>query len=169
MLCMSELYANQYMYFIDVPPSVPAWEAIIVLKEVALKRRWNITEQDKETLQITLNHKDYRAVLDFNISNGKVFYLDSTTYLTDTIFTDFDEEGEWLKKAAPINWMRNLENDANRALRIRDSYKNTGKTTQSKDIEDIESKLERLKRLFNKKLITELEYNAKRKEIISEY
>ena len=96
MFCMSELYANQYMHFIGIPPSVTNSEVIIVLKDVALKRRWNITEQSEETLQIKLNHRDYRAVLNFIISDRRVLYSDSTTYLTETINTDADEEGEWL-------------------------------------------------------------------------
>ena len=41
-------------------------------------------------------------------------------------------------------------------------------TTQSNDLINYEEKLESLKKLFDKKLITKEEYDEKRKEIIDE-
>ena len=72
-------------------------------------------------------------------------------------------------KAAPVKWVNNLKIGTNRFLLTRISYRNTDTTNKHKGGEDIESKLKKLKKLFNKNLITELEYNTKRKEILSKY
>ncbi len=166
MLCMSELYANQYVYFMRIPSTATTSEALIAVKKAALKRRWSVTKQDKETLQIKLNHSDYKAVLKFIVSGRKLLYLDSSTYLTENI-DEVDEDGEWKEKAAPVKWIRYIKNDARRLLEQMTLYRTEDTEIHSK--EDTESKLEGLKKLFTRKLITESEYNAKRKQILSEY
>lgn len=159
-LWFSVAHANEDIFFLAIPSNVTNEQAITSLYSAALKREWTIKSVEDDKLQIKLDHRGYKALLDFSITDNVIKYSDHTTYYNEP--DDEYEEGAWEDTSAPKSWIKYLLNDTNALLAV-------AGTRGSVRQEDIETKLENLKALFDKKLITEEEYKLKRKELISEY
>lgn len=163
---ISAAHASENIFFSSIPSYVTTDEAITAVTQAALKRRWTTHEFENNELRIELEHRGYKAVLKFSFSEKEIHYSDSTTYFND-IFVDEDEdsEGVWEASPAPGNWVKNLKNDVNSYFAI--SKRN--RSVKEFSHEDAVKKLENLKVLYDKELITEAEYKLKKKEIMSGY
>jgi len=166
-LNISAAHANEDLFFSSIPSSLTTDDAVAAVNQAALNRRWTTHGLENDKLRIELDHRGYKAVLIFSFSEKEIHYSDYTTYFND-IFVDEDEdsEGEWEASSAPENWIRNLQNDANSYF-ITSGRNRSVKESSLHD--NTVNKLESLKRLYDKKLITETEYNVKKKEIMSSY
>lgn len=164
---ISAAHASENIFFSSIPSYVTTDEAITAVTQAALKRRWTTHELENNKLRIELDHRGYKAVLNFSFSEKEIHYSDSTTYFND-IFVDEDEDskGEWEASPAPGNWVKNLKNDVNGYFAI---SKRNRSVKESFSHENAEKKLESLKILYDKKLITEAEYTLKKEEIMSRY
>ena len=168
-------HANEEIFFSIIPSYAITEDAINAVSAAALKRKWTVNGYENSKLRIQLDHRDYKAVLDFSFSENEIYYTDLTTYLDDRGY-DEDPFGDkvddkYVVKPAPARWIQNLKNDVN------DHFNNSVYARSRKDAsvkestshESIESKLESLKVLYDKKLITEEEYTLKKKELMSNY
>ena len=159
--------AAERIFFTTIPSYVTTEQAIASLQAAAMQRKWTVVKKEKNTLRMKLDHRGYKAVLEFYVSENGIYYSDFTTYYEEGE-DDFGgvTEGEWVASAAPQRWIGYLKNDVNAyfpAIGVDTSVK------EAESHEDIEKKLEGLKSLYEKQLITEEEYQSKRKEIISTY
>ena len=165
MLNIGTACADDEIFFLAIPSHITNEQVLSSLRAAAYKREWSVTNLENNKLRINLDHRGYRAALDFFIINKGIYYSDSTTYYEDNEDDPF-AEGEWVASTVPDRWVRYLQNDVNVLLPAAGTY-NPANETAAQD--DIESKLEGLKALYDKRLITEEEYKTKRKEIISGY
>lgn len=154
---------NEAIYFMGIPSYITATQAVTAVSKAALNRKWTVSNFENNILRIELNHRSYKAVLKFSFSDNVIRYSDSTTYTYDD---DDGSEEEWIPKPAPSNWIRNLKKDVNMHF-----ARNTSiiYIREKLSDEDMTKKLESLKKLYNKKLITKKEYELKKKEIMSRY
>lgn len=164
LLNISAAHASESIFFSFIPPNVTLDAARTSVMQAAIKRQWIPHQLENNKLKIELNHRGYMAVLIFSFSEKGVYYSDNTTYFNDFDIEE-DEEGIWEKAPAPSSWIGYLKSDTN-------SYflTNAGKaTSENFSQNNIEKKLQSIKALYDKKLITEVEYTEKRKKILSNY
>lgn len=162
---VSAAYADESIFFSKIPLYVTTDQAIDSVKAAALKRRWTVDGIGDNELRIKLDHRGYKARLNFYFTENEIRYIDSTTGYSENVGEDpfGDEQGGWEVSPAPARWITNLKNDMNVFLVNNVSGK------QSLSNEQIENKLETLKKMYDNKLITEEEYQLKKKEIMSRY
>lgn len=176
MLSISATHANGEIHFSGIPANITTVEAITAVGYAAQKRKWTVSNLDNGKLRVNLNHNDYKAVLDFSFSERDIYYSDFTTYIDQDVNEDEDSLEAWEAKAVPRNWLANLKRDVDGFFLIlknikhnrgSHSLKNNHKETLS--YENVEIKLDGLKKLYDKRLIAESEYKLKKKEIMSRY
>lgn len=158
-------HADEKIFFSQIPANISTEQAIGAVKAAALRKRWSVQEMEDGILPITLDHRGYKAVLKFYFSTRNIHYSDHTTFYNETFEEDvFGDQaaGEWEKSTAPARWVNNLKNEL---------YANFNRipAAEPSSSEDVEKKLETLKNLYDKKLITEAEYLQKKKDIMSNY
>ena len=66
-------------------------------------------------MQVKLDHRGFKAVLDFSITDEGIYYSDSTMHYEENEDDPFSE-GEWVKSRVPDRWLRYLQNDVNTLL-----------------------------------------------------
>ena len=161
---VSVAHAEDAIFFSQIPAYISADQAVAAVKSAALKKRWTVYGMEDDKLRIDLEHRGYKAILKFSFSARNIHYSDHTTFYNEGFDEDlFGEElGKWEKVPAPARWIANLKNEVN-------IYFNSVPAKESLSSEDVEKKLETLKNLYDKKLITEEEYQLKKKEIMSKY
>lgn len=169
-LNISVVHAKENIFFKKIPPYITTSDAIIAVSKAAISRKWTVYEFENKRLRIELNHRGYKAKLEFFFSDNEIYYSDLTTYYSynddEDEFLDSFAEDTWIAEPAPENWIRNLQNDTGTYF----LYRKTN--TESKEkltYENIALKLKGLKSLYNDKLITESEYKLKKKELMSRY
>jgi len=164
-LNLSAVQADESMLFSTIPSYVTTNQAISSLRAAALNREWSIDGEGDNELRIKLDHHGYKARLKFNFTVSDIRYFDSTTYYNEDMWGDEfgDEKGFWEKSQAPASWIVNLKKDMNIYL------VNKAPVIDSLSNEQIENKLESLKKMYDNKLITEEEYKLKKKEIMSRF
>ena len=167
--CASVPRAKDYL-FTSVPSQLSNSEARKAVQIAALNRNWIIKENTPEKLEIELKHRNYHAVLCFTFSDDIIRYSDHSTYFSTVSnshqlrYSD-DDEGRWIKRNAKKNWIDNLKHDANQILK----KMVVEKDTEPRSIDSVSEKLISLKNLYEQNLITEIEYQKKREEILSVY
>lgn len=164
-LNISAAHSEESILFSQIPAYVTTDQAIASVKTAALKRRWSIDGEGDNELRIKLDHRGYKARLKFYFTESEIHYSDSTTYYDESMGEDAfgDEQGAWEASPAPARWITNLKNDMNVFLVNNVSGKKSLSNKQ------IENKLKSLKNMYDNKLITEEEYQLKKKEILSRY
>lgn len=163
-LNISAAHAEENIFFSQIPEYISTDQAIDAVKAAALRKRWSVHEMEDNKLPITLDHRGYKAVFKFSFSARNIHYSDHTTYYNAGFEEDSfgDEQGKWEKTPAPANWVANLKRETS-------AYFNRLPAKELSSSEDVEKKLETLKKLYDKKLITEAEYESKKKDIMSRY
>lgn len=156
--------AAENIYFAKIPPNINTADAISAVSKAALKRKWTVHNFENNILRVELNHRDYKALLNFTFPDGDIMYSDSTTYFNNGK-DDFYEEG-WVVRPVPKNWLFNLQSDVAAFFAVSQNSINIKKELSQ---ENVGEKLEELKVLYDKKLITEADYELKKKEILSRY
>jgi len=179
--------------FVEIPKNVGNSIAFSSVKLAAQHRRWTIKEASDNKVVIYLNHRCYQSKLTFTIKDHVIYFDDSTkvyegclhpSYYQDGMTTTFggDLSGssnssgkpEFVDAKVPPGWLKNLRQDATQNL-MSASMINTGRQEESSDDKavissgEIEKKLKKLKSLFDQKLITEEEYEQKKKELLMMY
>ena len=173
-LSSSTTHADEILNFLDVPNNISTKEAIEVVAYISEHYKWTVQRQGNNKLRVSIDHRGYKARLDFSFSDKNITYKDSTTY-EQTDFDPFDTSNSSiviLKKPTPLSWMKNLRRGTkkrmawlkrdNRQHIIIDNIKDNSP-------DSLESKLVGLKTVYAKGLITEKEYKIKKNEILSEY
>lgn len=162
--------ASEENYLMPIPEDVTVSDAMLITSKAAVRRKWSVSESGENQLQLKLKHRDYTAVLDLSFSKGKISYSDSTTYLDRWAASRAVHDGappvEPVPKPVPAKWLANLKKDIRKGLA--DAPRSSSASGRSSE-DDVVTKLEKLKKLRDKKLITEAEYEAKKAEILSEY
>ena len=163
-LNVSVAHAEENIFFSQIPAYISADQAVAAVKAAALKKRWTVYGMEDNKLRIDLDHRGYKAILKFSFSARNIHYSDHTTSYNESFDEDpFGEpQGKWEKTPAPARWIANLKNEVN-------IYFNSVPAKESLSSEDVEKKLETLKKMYDNKLITEEEYQLKKKEIMSRY
>lgn len=169
-LNISSAHANEKVFFSIIPSYALTEDAISAVSAAAIKRKWTVNGFKNNKLRIQLEHRGYKAVLDFYFSENEIHYSDLTTYeydedIDDDSFGD-DAASVWKASPAPDRWIQNLKNDTNSYFMISRRDRSVQKSFSH---ENVEQKLEHLKTLYDKKLITETEYEFKKKEVMSTY
>jgi len=133
------------------------------ITSAASAQNWVVISEGEGRLSATYHKRDYMAKI--NIRYATTFYTidyaDSVRmrYRGNTIHPTYNK----LIQALQTNIVRNLKTvSAN-------SNKNVTTVTQAAPIEDVRSKLAKIKTLHEDGLITTDEYNAKRKALIDSY
>lgn len=163
-LNISVTHASEDIFFSPIPSNVTSNGAMTSVMQAAIKRQWTPHQLENNKLKIELDHRGYKAILIFSFSDKGIYYSDHTTYFSDALI-DEDEEGIWEAASAPGNWIGNLKIDTNNYFAV-----NAGRaTSETFSHDNVEMKLQSLKALYDKKLITESEYNSKRKKVMSSY
>lgn len=164
-LNISAAHAKESILFSHIPSSyITTEQAIEAVTAAALKRKWSVHGLENNKTRIELNHRGYKAILEFSFSENEIRYSDFTTYFDEM---DDDGSGEWKKGSVPGNWLYNLRSDVNTIFITMPKRKTSVKESFSHEI--VVKKLESLKTLYDKKMITESEYKLKKKEIMSAY
>ena len=176
-------------YFMEIPKHIAIEEAYEVVADIAEHYKWTVlrSKSDNNSLRIKLDHRGYRAALIFYFSDLKITYSDSTKIITE-IDDEFDSRygsEVWVDHKVPPGWLKNLKRGIKKRMgRLRrdnrqhiviDEIKNSSvsgvklKTPNktSLTIDDVQTKLEGLKNLRDKGLITQEEYDQKKKDILS--
>jgi hypothetical protein len=174
-LNISAAHANEKVFFSIIPSYAITEDAVSAVSAAATQRKWTINGFKNNKLRIELEHRGYKAVLDFYFSENEIHYSDLTTYeydegIDDDPFGD-DTASVWKASPAPDRWIQNLKNDVNIHFNNSVYARNRRDASRKESFshENIENKLESLKTLYDKKLITETEYKLKKKEIMSNY
>ena len=169
---VSIVSAKEEIFFMRVPSHISIAEAVDAVSQAAFRRRWSVEGGKNGILRITLNHRGYKAVLDFSFSNGEIHYSDLTTRI-DRASPDngsgrpgWSGVDEWVRAATPKSWIRNLKKDTSRFLVLN---KANGSSADSFSHKSVEEKLVSLKKLYDEGLITESEYKLKKVDILSQY
>jgi len=165
--------------FTSIPSSITDSEAIKVLHTAALKRKWTVSDIGTHSLKAELIHRGYHSVLYFTFLDTEIRYSDATTFTSSTtglltVLSTTEDLDKYISNSheetrncsVPRTWINNLKNDVNIGFRaiLLETKKDI---STSSDL--IAEKLISLKKLKNQNLITELEYQKKREEILSEY
>lgn len=172
-------HADDAKHFADIPKNITTEEAIHVVVYVAEHYKWTALRPKNEInkLRINLDHRGYRAVLDFTFTGNEITYLDSTKIPTE-IDDEFDArygEEVWVASNVPPNWLANLQRGTKKQMKNlkRDTREHIVideiKNIRTETADSIEKKLEGLNNLRKKGLITQKEYNLKKKDILSRY
>ena len=161
---VSITHAEEAKFFSQIPAYISADQAVAAVKAAALKKRWTVYGMEDDKLKIGLDHRGYKAMLKFSFSARNIHYSDHTTSYNESFDEDpfGDALGKWEKVPAPARWIANLRNEVN-------IYYNSLPAKELLTSEDVEKKLATLKTMYEKKLITEEEYQLKKKEIMSRY
>ena len=162
-LYVSMAHAGDDNYFTDLPSKITKTEAIAAMKKAATQRKWSSSILNNNKLQIKLNHRNYKAWLIFSFSDDKIFYQDLTTY--DGI-DEFEDLEEGSPVPVPSHWLKNIKKDT---IYYFNQYGSYSARAAKVSPEDVEKKLEGLKTMYDKQLITEVEYQQKKKDILSQY
>lgn len=101
--------ASENIFFKEIPSYSTRVNAIMAVNKAALSRKWTAHEFENNKLRIELNHKGYKAVLEFYFSEKEILYSDLTTYYVEA-FDEFSE-GAWVEKQTPEHWIANLKKD----------------------------------------------------------
>ncbi len=167
---ISTAYAGEKLQFIEVPHNIANTQVITAMKKAAVKRKWTASELADEKLQVTLNHHGYKAKLIFSFSGDHVLYEDFTTSEDSDEYDsdEFDSNGKEKEESVPVpkRWLTNLRRDT---LFFLERMQRRSAPVERISAEELTSKLENLKKLYDKKLITESEYLQKKKEVMSRY
>jgi len=161
---LSIAYASEEIFFTNKPANVTMAQAVSAVEKAAKRRKWTPTRLADNRLEVKLEHHGYRNWLIFSFSDGGIYYTDLTTY--DEADDHDDTDDHWVKKAAPRRWVKNLKKDADGYLR---KYARNAPTKQESSTEVIEAKLKSLKKMYDEKLISQSEYEQKKKELLSRY
>ncbi len=146
-----------------VPEGITALQANQAIKKAAIRRKWTASVLENNEVQVKLNHHGYHAQLIFSISNGEVHYKDLTTTEDDDEFSNIEAGGY---TPVPRNWLNNIKRDATSFM---SSMERSTKNKTKISTENLEAKLESLKKMYDRQLITESEYKKKKQEILSRY
>jgi len=172
-ISFSAAKASENVLFMKIPEGISLNEANIAVNHVAAHRKWVVSELEGNKLRIKLNHKNYRAMLDFSFSTDEITYSDLSSYLNSGVYDD--SESIWETKAAPRKWVNNLKKDVRSILIIIKKIKSKSddpafnNAKEKLTYEETTAKLVNLKKLYDKKLLTKAEYGYKKKEIMSRY
>ncbi len=109
-LVMTTAYADDAIVFMNTPDSLSMDETITVVKQAALKRKWSISKQTENELEITLENSDYKSKILFSFYNQQIRYIDQTVKGYEDDYED-ETEYKWEKSRVPRSWLRNLSND----------------------------------------------------------
>ena len=172
LLNISAAHADKKIFFANIPSNATTYDAIDAVISAGLKKRWKAEELDNERVQLKLDHRGYKAELNFTFTDSQIFYVDSTMYLNDTFLDeDSNEEGVWEKDTAPRNWIKYLKNHVNSyfQLNVRSKPSQRRRQPVAEQPEDAETKLRKLKQLYDKDLITDEEYTLKKDMILSDF
>ncbi len=161
-LNISVVQAGEDIFFTKIPANITISQAVDAVQNAAERRKWTASRLENNKLQAKLNHHDYEAVLIFSFTADEIRYTDLTIFYE----MDDDEQENGEKTPAPARWVRNLKKDTNYYFR---QYPVRNISQEKMSPEDLENKLAGLKKMYNKQLITEVEYNQKKKEIMSRY
>lgn len=153
------MHAKESTYFMLIPSTVTINDAVSSVKAAAIKREWAVHAIENNKLRIELNHRGYRGVLEFSFTENEIHYSDLTTYYNRS-------KSEWELSPAPDSWIQNLRNDVTGYLQLN---RRDLSVKESLTREDLTTKLETLKSLYDKKLITEAQYRSKQEEIMLRY
>lgn len=174
LLSVNVAHAGEKMFFSIIPTYAITADAVSAVTAAATKRQWTVNQFKDDTLRIELEHRGYKAILDFYFTKNEIHYSDLTTYEEDDMDDDpfnTDNASTWTPSPAPSHWIQNLKNDVN--IHFNNSVyarnRNNSSTKESLSHKEIEKKLISLKSLYDKKLITEEEYKLEKKEIMSNY
>jgi len=162
-LSSSIAFAADKIYLMKMPEGITAIQANQALKKAAIRRKWTASVSDNNQVQVKLDHHGYNAKLIFSISNGEVYYKDLTTTEEADEFSDVEAGGF---TPVPSHWLNNIKNDATVFMNRMDRR---GANQANFSAENIEAKLESLKKMYDKQLITESEYKQKKQELLSKY
>jgi len=172
-LNVNTVRAEEEVFFMFIPSNVSVSEAVDAVTQAALNRGWSIEENNNGKLQIKLNHRRYKAILDFSFSKGTISYSDFTTRFNESSKgnssgnPDWDKsKDEWQKRPAPERWIKYLKEDTTRFI---SSNKMGGDINNHSSSKRLEEKLGHLKKMYENGLITESEYKLKKIELLSEY
>ena len=157
-LNISAVYANENILFMTIPSNATVDDAIGSINAAAIKRGWTVHEIEDNKIRIELDHHRYKAVLEFYFSEDEIHYSDFTTRENPA--------GVVETEPAPTSWINNLKHDVSIFLAL------NRKCEPVKELfshEYMVEKLESLKALYDKKLITETQYRLKQEEIMSRY
>ncbi len=163
---ISVLYAADGIYFTEKSPLLTIEQAISALEDAAKRRKWTPTRLENNTVEVKLDHQGYKTHLVFSFSGNGIYYTDLTTYDETDYDDDEDAKANWVKQPAPRRWVSKLKRETERHLQ---KYRSLVPTKQKTSHEEIEAKLRSLKKMFDDQLITESEYQQKKKEIMSRY
>ena len=157
-LNINAAYANESIYFLTIPSNATVDDAIGSINAAAIKRSWTVHEIDGNKIRIELDHNRYKAVLEFYFLGDKIHYSDFTTRENPA--------GVVETEPAPTSWINNLKHDTSSFLALN---RRCEPVKELFSHEDMVEKLESLKVLYDKKLITETQYRLKQEEIMSRY
>ena len=155
--------ASDKIYFLDIPKGISNQQAIKTIQKAAIRRKWTVSVLDKDKLQINLTHHGYKALLIFSAVNGGVYYKDLTT---EEELDEYSDGETYLRVPAPRSWVKNIKKDTERLFA---TVERNTEVEVKYSPEELEKKLESLKRIYDKKLITEAEYTEKKKELMSRF
>ncbi len=159
-------YAGENIYFKKIPSYITIDNAVIAVSKAALRRKWTVYDFENKILRIELDHRGYKAALNFSFSDGDIYYVDLTTTYDDNEFGSFLGEEGWIAEPTPKPWIRNLKDDVEIFFlenKVATNFK------EKNSYENVAAKLRNLKKLLDDKLITESEYKLKKNEIMSAY
>jgi hypothetical protein len=167
--------AEEKVFFMFIPSNVSVGEAVDAVTQAAINRGWLIEEGNNKNLRIRLDHRRYRAVLNFSFSDSTISYSDLTTRFNEnfsnsrgnsTGAADWSSREEWQKSTAPQRWISYLKKDT---VKFIASNKRSGNINNHPSSKSIEEKLGHLKKMYENGLITESEYKLKKTELLSKY
>ncbi len=169
--------AEEEVFFMFIPSNVSVSEAVDAVTQAAHNREWSVEGFKNGKLQIKLEHRRYRALLDFSFSGSTISYSDFTTRFNESSRgnnrgnsggnPDWNSsKDEWQKRPAPERWIKYLKEDTTRFLSSAKTGSDINNHSSSKSMEE---KLEHLKKMYENGLITESEYKLKKTELLSEY
>lgn len=167
--CVTTPEEETDVLFASIPGGITKEQAIKAVYTSAIRREWKVSDTADNELELKLNHRNYKALLDFTFSENEIRYSDSTTYYVSDqgrSYLESEDASGWKKRSAPENWIVYLQRDVDKVFR-RLLLDNEKYSIPSSD--PIADKLISLKKLFDQDLITEEEYQKKREEILSGY
>ena len=167
-------YASEPEHFLDYVDGVSGSDTLELARMAAQKRKWTIAEKTEDSITITLDHRKYRAKLVILNRSNALVYTDHSLVQKKTKDLIGDIDNSWSESRAPAGWIANLQKDTQKML-FNVNLASISRSTTSSDcparlsIEEAESKLVSLKSFFERELINEQDYEAKRQEILSSF
>lgn len=172
--CSSAL-AEQAL-FLDIPKGLKTSLGLPSVKLAAQHRKWTIIVDRENELIIYLDHRCFQSKLTFTLKDHSIMYQDDTRVLQRCRYPSSYSlsEPDYKQTNVPSNWLENLKSDTSRYFSTV-KLNNTGRHETSTDSKEgitkdqLEEKLKQLKSLYDKKLISEQEYNDKKKELLERF